>query len=73
MSYLLVNQCICHNKSFIEIKEYAAQEGITDVSELQKADYCSNSCKMCKPYIEMMLETGETAFKPGAYLKVDLK
>lgn len=69
MSHLLVNRCICHNKTFTEVKEYAEQEGITKVAELQAEDYCSNNCRMCEPYLEMMFETGETAFIPGAYLK----
>tara|TARA_R110000868_G_scaffold304437_14_gene565192 strand:+ start:36442 stop:36663 length:222 start_codon:yes stop_codon:yes gene_type:complete len=69
MSNLLVNRCICHNKTFTEIKEYAEQEEITEVSELQAMDFCSNNCRMCEPYLELMFETGETAFEPGAYLK----
>ncbi len=73
MSNLLVNRCICHNKTFTEIKEFAKQEGMTDVSELQSADFCSNSCRMCEPYLDLMFETGETAFEPGAYLKVASK
>jgi NAD(P)H-nitrite reductase large subunit len=67
MSEFLVNRCICHKKSFEEIKEYAQENGITRVEELQSAGFSSNSCKMCKPYIELMFETGETSFKPGAY------
>lgn len=70
MSHLLVNRCICHNKTFTEIKEYAEGKEMTKVSELQAEDYCSNSCRMCEPYLELMFETGETAFEPGAYLKV---
>ena len=67
MSEFLVNRCICHKKSFEEIKEYLEDNGLTSVEELQSAGFSSNSCKMCKPYIELMLETGETCFKPGAY------
>lgn len=70
MSSLLVTHCICHSRSLKEIKDFSEQEGLTEVEELQAMDYCSNNCKMCKPYVELMLETGETAFEPGAYLKV---
>ncbi len=69
MSRLLVTHCICHARSFEEIKDFAEQAGFTRVEELQAADFCSTNCKMCKPYVEMMFETGETAFEPGAYLK----
>ena len=67
MSEFLVNQCICHKKTFDEVKAYAEENGYTTVEELQAEEFCSNSCRMCKPYIELMFETGETAFKPGAY------
>ncbi len=70
MSKLLVTHCICHAVSFEEVKEIAGKESFTSIEELQKADICSTNCKMCKPYVEMMLENGRTAFEPGEYLKV---
>lgn len=73
MNRLLVNRCICHNKTFSEIKEFAEQEEITEVSELREIDYCSNNCRMCEPYLKLMFETGEIAFEPGAYLKTQIK
>lgn len=71
MSRLLVTHCICHARSFEEIKGIASKDGFSSVEELQIEDICSNSCQMCEPYVEMMLETGETAFEPGAYLIKD--
>ncbi len=67
MSRFLVTRCICHDKSFEEIKTFALENGIKDVKELQILKYCSNSCRLCVPYVEMVLETGETEFAPGAY------
>tara|TARA_R110002096_G_scaffold39845_3_gene108664 strand:- start:4132 stop:4347 length:216 start_codon:yes stop_codon:yes gene_type:complete len=67
MSRFLVTRCICHDKSFEEIKGFAQENDITDVRELQALNYCSNSCRLCAPYVEMVLETGETEFTPGAY------
>lgn len=69
MSRLLVTHCICHARSFEEIKEFAAQEGFNKVEELQAINFCSTNCKMCKPYVELMLETDRTGFEPGEYLK----
>lgn len=60
-----VEKCICHNKTFEEIKEYAAEHDISTVEELQKRDFCSNSCRLCAPYVETMLKTGQTEFSPG--------
>jgi NAD(P)H-nitrite reductase large subunit len=69
MSRYLVNRCICHSRSFKEIKAYAEESGITSVEELQAEDFCSCGCGLCIPYIELMFETGDTKFEPGAYYK----
>ena len=69
MTELLVTHCICHWKSFEEIKDFASEHGYTTVRELQAADFCSTNCRMCEPYVDLTLKTGETAFEPGAYLK----
>ncbi len=67
MSRYNVKKCICHNKSFKAIKEYAQENGLETVEELQERRFCSNSCRMCVPYVELVLETGKTSFKPGEY------
>ncbi|MEX0610101.1 MAG: hypothetical protein WD016_09600 [Balneolaceae bacterium] len=69
MSRFLVNKCICHNKEFSEVKKHAEEKGYSTVKELQAENYCSNSCGLCIPYVEMVLETGDTEFEPGAYYK----
>lgn len=69
MSSYLVSKCICHKKDFEEVKDYAETNGYSTVTELQKDNFCSNSCGLCIPYIELMFETGETEFEPGAYYR----
>ncbi|MGK7371383.1 MAG: hypothetical protein ACNS64_14320 [Candidatus Halalkalibacterium sp. M3_1C_030] len=69
MSYRNVTKCICHGRSFEEVKEYANQHDIQSVEELQKQKYCSCGCGLCSPYVELVLETGETEFTPGAYYR----
>lgn len=64
-----VNRCICHDKTFEEIKEYADDNNIRSVEELRWDNYCSCGCGLCSPYIEIVLETGETAFEPGGYYR----
>lgn len=68
MSKYTVKKCICHKRTFQEIKEYAHDNGYQEVAELQADKYCSCQCGFCVPYVEMMLDTGETTFEPGAYL-----
>lgn len=69
MSQFTVSKCICHKKDFSEIKAYIEQHNISSVKELQDQNYCSCGCGLCSPYIELMLETGEVSFEPGAYYK----
>lgn len=68
MNSFLVNRCICHDASFDEIKKHSEENGLTTLKELQERELCSTKCKMCAHYLELMLKTGETAFKPGEYL-----
>lgn len=65
MSKNKVTKCICHNRTFEEVKAYAAEQSLTSVDELQTHDFCSNSCGLCSPYVEVVLETGQTEFTPG--------
>lgn len=69
MSQFLVNKCICHSRDFSEIKERIEEKNYTTIDELQAEDFCSCSCGLCVPYIELMFKTGETEFEPGAYYK----
>ena len=66
---MFVDRCVCHDVLFEQIKERAEKEGISTIEELQALEICSTKCRMCLPYIEMMFETGETKFRPGAYFE----
>lgn len=71
MSRYTVNSCICHDRTFEEILAYAKAHSYSDVEELQADEFCGCSCGLCIPYIELMFETGETEFEPGAYYRRD--
>lgn len=60
-----VTKCICHHHTFEEIKAYAEEHNLNSVEELQEHDFCSNSCGLCVPYVELTLETDQTEFTPG--------
>lgn len=64
-----VDQCICHEITFEEIKIIVKEKGYTSIEEIQEAGISSTNCKMCEPYIREMLKTGETSFVPGFHLK----
>lgn len=60
-----VTRCICHDRTFEEVKTYVGEHGISSVDELQDRNFCSNSCGLCAPYVEVVLKTGQTEFSPG--------
>ncbi len=63
----IVTGCICHNRSFEEIKIFAMKNSLNSVEELRNRNYCGCGCGLCNPYIELVLETGETEFEPGEF------
>ncbi len=60
-----VTKCICHDKSFVEVRKYAEEHEFSSVTELQDDNFCSNSCGLCEPYVEIVLQTGQIEFSPG--------
>lgn len=68
MSKYTVKKCICHKRSFEEIKEYANNNDYQEVEQLQADEFCSCKCGFCIPYVKLMFKTGDTSFEPGAYL-----
>lgn len=60
----MINRCICSNISFENVKEIAKSEEYATVKDLQNNSVCCLHCELCRPYIEKMLETGKTSFKP---------
>ncbi len=60
-----VNKCVCHKRTFTELKEISEQNGYATCNELFAAGLCGGNCSMCKPYIEKTFVPGETEFFPG--------
>jgi len=53
-----VRYCVCFNVTFAELKE----AGVKSVEEAAERFGCTTNCGACRPYIEAMIRTGETAF-----------
>jgi len=53
-----VKRCVCFDTTFAELKA----AGVESVADAREKFGCGSSCGSCVPYIERMLETGETAF-----------
>lgn len=58
----VVDRCVCRGVSFAELKELAARTG-ADLDAITDETGCGASCSMCVPYIEEMLESGQTCFE----------
>jgi bacterioferritin-associated ferredoxin len=55
--YRPIRRCVCAGVTFETLKEQGVQ------SLEQAAEYdCGINCGRCRPYIQQMIETGETAF-----------
>lgn len=59
-----VDRCICHQISFSDIKTIANERGLTTVQELRAEKICCTNCRLCEPYIRMLLESDKTSFQP---------
>ncbi len=60
----MVDRCVCFNIKFSEMKEIAAKNNAKTITELKKYIIFGENCKLCIPYIELMLKTGKTEFEP---------
>jgi bacterioferritin-associated ferredoxin len=58
---VLVDRCVCRQKSFAELLPLARAGG-WGVAELGRQTGCGDQCGLCRPYLRRMLSTGETAF-----------
>ena len=60
---VLVARCVCFGKKFSELKKIALKHNATTIEELQKHVRFGDNCKRCHPYVQLMLETGQTEFE----------
>jgi len=60
----MVDRCVCFNITFSEMKEIAAKNKVKTITELKKYIVFGENCKLCIPYVELILKTGETKFEP---------
>jgi bacterioferritin-associated ferredoxin len=58
----MITLCICLNKSFDQVKKVADEKKLVTLSEVMSETGCGKRCRKCRPYIEKMLETGQTEF-----------
>jgi len=60
----MVDRCVCFDKKFSEMKRVSEKYGLKSVEELKHYFTFGENCKLCIPYVELMLKTGKTEFEP---------
>lgn len=48
-------RCICHGIDLTEAVKVYYDRQYTSIDELQDARICSTCCKLCVPYLEMLI------------------
>jgi NAD(P)H-nitrite reductase large subunit len=57
-----VDRCVCFDRTFSELKQVAKATGAKSIPALQCYVLFGRKCKMCHPYVNRMLKTGEVQF-----------
>lgn len=57
-----IDRCTCFHRFFSELKDIAEQTHSTTISELQQHVQFGENCRLCHPYVQRMLKTGEVVF-----------
>lgn len=58
---VLVSRCICRDLTFEALLPRARAAGWT-LADLVRETGCGAQCGLCRPYLDRMLQTGETEF-----------
>ncbi|MEZ6233910.1 MAG: (2Fe-2S)-binding protein [Phycisphaerales bacterium] len=57
----MVTRCICHDVTFAELRALADATG-DGLDGLSRRTGCCTGCATCRPYVLLMLRTGQTIF-----------
>jgi bacterioferritin-associated ferredoxin len=57
-----IDRCVCFDLRFSDLKR-RVEERPAAMNEIARRYGCGSCCGLCRPYIERMLETGETVFR----------
>lgn len=56
-----IDRCVCFNIRFADLKQ-KLDERPASMDQIARRFGCGSCCGLCRPYIERMLETGQTVF-----------
>jgi bacterioferritin-associated ferredoxin len=58
---LVIDRCVCFDLRFSDLKK-KLDERPASMDQIARRYGCGSCCGICRPYIERMLESGETVF-----------
>ena len=58
-----VDRCVCFDITFSTLKASARECG-GGLEHIRERFGCGKGCALCVPYIQKMLQTGQTSFEP---------
>ena len=61
MAGVRITRCICRQVPFTELLSLARSRQWT-LAELVRETGCGDQCGLCRPYLRVMLATGQTVF-----------
>ena len=59
----MVTKCICFDIPFELMKKTADAHRCKTIEDIRRHLPFGEKCKLCRPYVEKMLETGKTEFE----------
>ena len=59
----MVDRCICYDKTFAEMKLVIDEHGLNSFDELKNHITFAENCRLCVPYVELVIKTGKTKFE----------
>jgi bacterioferritin-associated ferredoxin len=57
-----IDRCVCFQVTFATLREVASVTGADSVEALQRHIRFGLNCRLCHPYVRVMLETGQVVF-----------
>jgi bacterioferritin-associated ferredoxin len=59
----MVDRCVCYDKTFAEMKVVIDEHELTSFDELKNYITFAENCRLCVPYVELVIKTGKTKFE----------
>lgn len=59
---MTIDRCYCYEQTFSHLRNVVENTGASTIEELQEHVTFGENCQLCHPYVQRMLETGQTVF-----------